>query len=265
MKTGNIFALGALIVAGTAVPALADWDRLGSVNVSPGRQGTAVYRSFGGPIERLNLNADRSSVYCRSVRVTFANRRSRNVFSGRLDKDRSRTIDLPGNQRSVRRIDFKCRALERRTAQIHIAADIGRYRETWRRHPNFERTWSRLFNWGNDRNVDNNRSRGNEWVRLGSERFTGRDRETTFAGVRGRGLTAIGLRPTDDDARCSMVRVTFANGRSRELGVDWGDRLTEDRMYRVDLPGDERNVERIDMVCRAIGDRDVTIQIFGLT
>lgn len=263
MKMKRIFALGVLIVAGTAVPAFADWDRIGSVNVSPGRDRTTVYGSFGGPIERLHLNADRSDVYCRSIYVRFTNGRTRNVFSGRLDKDNPRVIDLPGYQRSVRRIDFRCRALERRTAQIRISADIGSYRETWRRHPNFERLWSRLFNW--DDNRYGNRNDRDGWVRLGSERFTGREREIAFAGVRGRGLTAIGLRPSDDDARCSTVRVHFANGRSRDVGVDWGDRLEEDRLYRVDLPGDERNVERIEMVCRAIGDRDVTINIFGLT
>lgn len=279
MKKTRVMALAAVIVASTAVPALADWDRIGSVNISPGRERSSVYGSFGGPIERLHLNADRSSVYCRSVRVTFTNGRTRNVFSGRLDEDNPRMIDLPGYQRSVRRIDFRCRALERRTAQIQISADIGNYRETWRRNPNFQRLWSGLFNWDddrdrngrndrNDRDGRNDRGDNNDriqWVRLGSERFTGRERETTFAGVRGRGLTAIGLQPADDDARCTSVRVHFANGRSREVGVDWGDRLSEDRMYRVDLPGDERNVERIDMVCRSIGDRDVTINIFGLT
>jgi len=253
--------IAAAAVIGTAAPASAAWDRIGTVQVSPGRDQDRVYGSFGGPIERLQLDADYSDVYCRSVRVTFANGQRRNVFSGRLNDRIPKVVDLPGSQRNVRRIDFRCRALERRTAQIQIAADIGQYRETWRQSPDWDRLWARLFPWANDPRQPSDR----DWVRLGSERFEGRrDSETTFVGFRGRQLTAIGIQPVDDDARCSSIRVRFNNGRTREIGADWGDLLREDRMYRFDLPGAERNVQRVDMNCRPVGDRDVRVNIYGL-
>jgi hypothetical protein len=262
MRNSIILVLASVAIAGTAVPASAAWDRLGTIQVSPGRDQDRVYRSFGGPIERLQLDADYSDVHCRSVRVTFANGRQRNVFTGRLNDRVPRIVDLPGEQRNVRRIDFRCRSLDRRTAQIQIAADIGQYRETWRRSPDWDRLWARLFPWANDRPAASDR----DWVRLGSERFEGRrDRETVFAGFGGRRLSAIGVQPVDDDARCSSIRVRFANGRTREISTDWGDRLSEDRIYRFDLPGTERNVQRVQMVCRPIGDRDVTLNIYGLT
>jgi hypothetical protein len=276
MNRTRVFALAAMMAVGIAAPASADWDRLGTVNIS-GRETARVYGSFGGPVERLYFDADRSDVYCRSIRVTFANGRVRNVFSGRLSDRNPRIVDLPGYQRSVRRIDLRCRALQRRSAQIQISADIGSYRETWRRNPNFERLWGAVFNWDNDRNDRNDRDgrrdrdgrndrndRDNDqWVRLGSERFDGRETETTFAGFRGRGLEAIGIQAVDDDARCRSVRVHFANGGSRN--VSFGERMDEDRIYRVDLPGDERNVTRVDLDCRPVGDDDVTLNIYGIS
>jgi hypothetical protein len=252
----------ATLAIGGAAPAFAAWDNLGNVQVGPGQDHDRIYDRFGGPVERLRLDADGSDIQCRSVRVTFGNGRTRNVFSGRLNDTRPRIVDLPGEERNIKRIDFRCRALERRTARIQVAADIGRYRETWRRSPDWTRMWSRLFPWANDRTP----AADHRWVRLGSERFTGRnDRETTLAGFRGRELTAIGLQPVDDDARCRRVRVTFANGRTRNLDIDNSDRMREDRIHRIDLPGNERNVRRVDLTCSAIGDRDVTVNIYGLT
>lgn len=254
-------AIAAAAASDFVSPASADWDKIGTIQVSSGRDQDRVHGSFGGPIERLRLDADNGDIYCRSVRVTFANGQRRNVFSGRLDDRRPRVVDLPGEQRNVRRIDFRCRALERRNSQISIVADIGRYRETWRRSPDWDRLWARLFPWANDEAQSNSSG----WVRLGRERFVGAlDHQTTFTGARGRRLTAIGIQAVDDDARCSNIRVHFANGRSRNVGTDWGDRLREDHIYRFDLPGAERNVQRIDMTCRAIGDRDVTLNIFGI-
>ena len=88
----------------------------------------------------------------------------------------------------IRRIDFNCRSLERRApARVDIAADIGRYRADWRRSPDWDRMWSRMFNWGDDRYGDNRSSgrpcagrsdRLGGWITLGTEVFNGRtDRE----------------------------------------------------------------------------------------
>lgn len=275
MKTFSVMTLAAVAAVGAAAPAYADFNRLATISVSPAREETRIHSSFGGPVEALQLTAERSDISCRSVRVTFANGRVRNVFSGRLEEGDAETIDLPGYQRNVRRIDFRCRALDRRSARLEVAVDVGQYRETWRRNPNFMRLWSRVFNWDdNDRYAGRDRddrdrgdrdrdNRRDEWVRLGSERFEGRERAATFTGFRGRQLEALGLQPVDDDARCSMLRVHFANGQSRDIRI--GERLNKDRIYRVDLPGDERNVRELELVCRPAGDDDVTVNIYGIT
>jgi hypothetical protein len=274
MKT-RIFVLVAGLAAVSATPAFADWDRLGSVQVSPGRDVNRVYGSFGGPIEKLYLDADQTNVYCRSVTLKFANGRTRNVFTGTLREDQGRTIDLPGRERNVRSITFRCRSLARRSGRIQISADIGEYRDTWRRHPSFERLWGNLFNWDDDdrgdrrgrddRDARDDRPRGDDadWVRFGSETFSGRDRETTTPGSSGRNVSAIGLRPTDDDAQCTSLRVHFGNGNTRDIPIN--ATIREDRMHRIDLPGAARNIEEMELICRPIGDDEVTIDIYGLS
>ncbi|MBI1212752.1 MAG: hypothetical protein GC190_14905 [Alphaproteobacteria bacterium] len=242
-----------------ATPASAAWDKLGSVSVQSNRDHDRVYDRFGGPVERLQFVAEHGDVYCRSVRVTFGNGHTRRVFSGRLNEDRRRVVDLPGDQRNIRRIDLRCRSLENNSARVRISADIGRYRSAWRQSPDWGRWWSHMFTWNADR------AGMYHWVRLGSRNFNGRrDRETIRPGrYRARDLTAIALTPRDGDARCSRVRVEFANGRTRTLNIDRSDRLREDRVHRLDLPGNERNVTRINMACTPIGERNVTIDVYG--
>lgn len=244
-----------------ATPALAAWDQLGSVTVEPNRDRDRVYSRFGGPVERLWFRSEQADVNCRSIRVTFANGRTRTVFSGRLNEDRGRVVDLPGNQRNIRRIDFRCRSLEGQDTQIRIFADIGRYRSAWRESPDWSRWWSQMFTW------DRHDGGTDRWQRLGSRNFSGRgDMETVVPGrAAGRDMTAIALAPRDADARCSRVSVEFANGQTRTLDIDRSDRLQEDRMRQIDLPGGERNVVRLNMQCAPVGDRDVTIDVYGAT
>ncbi len=175
----------------------------------------------------------------------------------------------------IRRIDFNCRSLERREpARVDIAADIGQYRAEWRRSPDWDRTWSRMFNWGDERYGDNRYGRDRYvsgglarptgWITLGTEVFNGRiDRETTFAGFAGRNVERLAVRAVNDDARCSRVSATFANGMTRDLNIGEGNLLREDRVYQLDLPGRSRDVMRVDMTCHAENGRQVTMQVMA--
>jgi hypothetical protein len=117
---------------------------------------------------------------------------------------------------------------------------------------------------GYDNDRDRYRRSQNErgWVRLGMESFEGRyDRESDFAGFRGRDIDSIGLRPVNGDARCSRITATFRNGRTRDLYT--ANFLPENRITRIDLPGNDRNLMRVNLACRAVGARQVTIEILG--
>ncbi|HEY4115851.1 MAG TPA: hypothetical protein VGM17_17480 [Rhizomicrobium sp.] len=101
------------------------------------------------------------------------------------------------------------------------------------------------------------------WIPLGREHFHGKfDHEASFPGWAGKHIDMIALR-TDDVASCTKVRVTFRNGHTDDLNTGDLNRMTPGRTYRLDLPGEERNVARIAIACHSLVDRGVTVQVFA--
>jgi hypothetical protein len=248
--------LAALFCLGAAPAAFAAWDNIGRVDV--GFRGDRVVRDvrFGGAVEGLQLRAEGDDITCRSVRARFGNGADREVFRGRIRRGDSVTVDLPGDRRNLRNLSFRCAADHPGRAGIRVVADVGRYRDEWRRNPDFDRLWARTFNWGSDL--------VNDWQYLGSEDFRGRgDRETRFAGWKGRRIDALALKPVGADARCSRVVAVFRNGRSQPLDVNRGDFLRQGQYYKLDIPGDRRNLEAISLACRPMNGRQVSVQIFA--
>jgi hypothetical protein len=268
--------MAAVLFSSVAVPASAAWDRIGSVDFSFRNTSDTQYGNFGGRVESLALVARDADVRCRDVRATFGNGENQQIFRGMLPRGRNVEVTLP-NGRMIRRLDFNCQPLERGRATVDIAADIGRYQAEWRQSPDWNRMWSRIFPWANDRNdrYGSNDRFGNDryvtgrldtsgWITLGSEQFNGRiDHEMTFGGWRARDVSSIALRPLNDDARCTDVKATFANGETRDLNIDERNILRRDRVNTIDLPGDRRNVQRIDMTCHAEHGGMVTMQVLA--
>ncbi len=148
MNKTRILATAAVLTAGLCVPAMAGWDRIGSVDVSYRVDRDNASPNFGGPVERLQFTALGSDIHCGYIRATFRNGRTRDVLTGKLSQNMSRNVDMPGGSQDIRQIAFKCHSLDRHgPARIEIAADIGRYRDTWRRSPDWARMWARMFNW----------------------------------------------------------------------------------------------------------------------
>lgn len=254
MNRTRLAVLAAVLCAGAATPALAEWDSIGSVSIT-GRDRDVRNFDLGGPVDRLSLRVEGNSVDCRAVTATFGNGNTRQIFSGRIYENRPTTIDLPGDNRNIRRLAFNCSAGRWRSATIRIAADIGSHRSEWQHNPDFGRMWAHVFNWGS--NAMNN------WRYAGQVRFEGRrDHESAFTGWRGRNTDAIALKPLDASARCSRVTAMFGNGRARDLNVNNGDYMRQGQYYKLDLPGDRRNVTSLNLRCRATDARRVTIQIF---
>ena len=257
MKHLGIFGLTVAIAAAVSAPALADqYVRLGSVDVGFRMDRDTSWTRFGGGMEGLRLEADRSDIRCRSIVARFADGTQQNVFSGQLYDNRPIEVDLRGGSRRVRDITFTCRSDERDGGRIYIAANVGRYRSEWQRSPDWTLYWSRLFNWGPmGVNIEN----PSYWVPLGRERFEGvGDRESTVAGWGGRQVDRLGFRALDGDAVCPRVRVTFGNGQTSVLDVGV---LEQGRMKPVDLPGDHRTVTGMVLACRAANRHAVTVEI----
>jgi hypothetical protein len=274
MKHPRLVALAAALSVSVAVPALAQnynynypnmpaWDRIGSVNFDNRFEREVEHNQFGGRMTRLSLHAANSDVMCRNVVAHFNNGRSRSVFNGTLPYNQDVVIDLPGAERRIDSLTFNCRALAPRGSRVDIAADIGQYRAEWRQSPEWATVWSRLFNWPEEF-AGGFPGFGNNWIPLSTERFEGpRDRETTIPGARGRNIDTVGLRPVDNDARCMRVTATYQNGRTSDLWVNRGAPLQRNRTYEVDLPGWQRNLARLDLLCRGERGRPVTIQVLG--
>ncbi|HWA88929.1 MAG TPA: hypothetical protein VG889_02765 [Rhizomicrobium sp.] len=261
MKRTTLLATAAAVMTiGTAVPAMADYVRLGSVDVGYHMDKDTAWSRFGGGMEGLRLTADGNDVTCSKIVAHFGDGSQQNVFSGKLREDRPVNVDLAGGTRKVRDVSFTCRSDERGGAKIYLSAEIGRYKNDWMKSPDWALFWSRLFNWGPVAQ-NNNGNDPNYWVTLGRESFEGRrDREQSFAGWNGKSVERIGLRAVNDDARCSRVRVTFGNGMTRDLDVG---RLDRGRVKTVDLPGGNRNVTRLNMVCSAVNRNQVTVEILA--
>lgn len=260
MKTlTRTFLMATALSCGLAMPAMADWYRIGSVDVSHGMDRDTSYSRFGGGVDKLRLDVRDSDVRCRTVRATFANGSSREIFQGRLRAGRSEVIDLPGERAHVRKLDFTCRASSRAGATIAISADVSSYRDEWRRSPDFNRFWAGVFNWDRPGAWDDN-----QWVRIGTQTFRGRhDRDAVVAGWRGRSVDRIALKPLDGDARCSRITARFGNGKTRDLNVDRGMRMREGRGYSFDLPGGDRNLREVVMECRPLDRRSVRIDVLA--
>ena len=265
MKRLTFLAMAAAMTIGVSAPALADYVRLGSVDVGYRTDVDTAYTRFGGRMESLRLTADRSDVFCRSIRVRYANGDVDEVFSGALHEDRPVDVDLRGRARRVDSIRFVCRSEEFRGGKIYIGAEVGRYGDEWRHDRDWDRMWSGIFGMehhGRDHDMHGGPDR-DEWISLGTESFEGRnDTENTFAGGwTGRNVERIGLRPLDADARCMRVVVTYQNGRKQKLEDFLPGVLQRDRVAVLDLPGHDRDIRNLFLRCRALGEYRVRIEI----
>lgn len=265
MKRTKILALAAVMAAGISAPAMADYVRLGSVDVSYRTDSDTAYSRFGGRMEGLRLTADRSDVLCQRIRVNYADGSREEVFTGALREDRPVNVDLRGGARRVNSIDFRCRSDEFRGGKIYIMAEVGRYRDEWRSSPDWVRLWAGILG-GLDTRDRGDRwdDRHNDWVTLGRESFDGRrDTETSYTNWRGRSVDRIALRPVDNDARCSRITVQFGRGRARDIAIDPRERLRQGQVKVLDLPGGDRNIRALNLSCRADRGRHVTIEILA--
>ncbi len=174
------------------------------------------------------------------------------MWSGRIAQGGTKVIDVPGNRRTIRRLILNCHSIER-TGRIVVEADAGQYRAVWLRNPAWQRLWAGVV----DQAI-------NYWVTLGRTTFTGaHDTDSTFTGFTGQSITTVGLRPVNDDARCSRAVVRFMTGGTSTLAVNRGDLLHQGQTYKLDLPGGDRYVTQVVLTCRAEHGHAVTMEILG--
>ncbi len=111
----------AALLCTAAVPALADWDHIGTVTFSMRDNHDSAYADFRG--DQLALTSRNGDVNCRDVEATFDNGRTRTIFRGMLPAGETVNVGLPGEFRNVRQLDFDCRPIDRWRASVDVAAN----------------------------------------------------------------------------------------------------------------------------------------------
>ena len=122
MRRTSAVVCAALLSSTMALPALAAWDRVGSVRFSD-RNSYDTMDYVNARSDALLLTARNSDVMCRSVTATFGNGRTREIFRGELRRGQAITVDLPGRERNIDRVEFNCRPLDRPFARVDVAAN----------------------------------------------------------------------------------------------------------------------------------------------
>jgi hypothetical protein len=84
-----------------------------------------------------------------------------------------------------------------------------------------------------------------DWDHVGTVTFSMRDNhDSTYADFRG---DRVALTSRNSDVYCRDVEATFGNGRTRTL---FSGMIPQGQTVNVDLPGGDRNVDRLDFDCR---------------
>jgi hypothetical protein len=120
MRRTTTVLLAALISA-AALPALADWQRMASIDVSAPQRHEFSMEQFKGNV--MALTAQDSDVMCDRVTAVFADGNKRPLFHGVMPKGLSIRVDLPPGV--VDRVTFNCHSVHGGEAKVEIAADTG--------------------------------------------------------------------------------------------------------------------------------------------
>src|SRR5215471_3454757 len=119
MRTSTFLLAGVLAVS--AIPANAAWERIGSINVAAGQTEQFNMENFKGNV--IGLTARETDIMCDRVFATFDNGDTRPIFKGKLPKGLSIRVDLPPG--AVEKVEFDCHPAMGGQGTVDLAADSG--------------------------------------------------------------------------------------------------------------------------------------------
>lgn len=246
MKKAHTIAIAAMLMVGSAIPALAAWNHVGNVEVSPYRYTDVQLGNFNGPVERIRFHAN-GRADCDNIRVRYDNGETREVYSGALYDGQDQTITFPDQSSLVNAVSFSCRAAREGGAQIAVTADM----------PGFETS---------SRAVDDYRVvPTGEVMFLASRDFGDLGQRTLMlGGTEPRPVWAIALEPIGADARCSSVRAMFDDGTSIRVAPNDGDNLYEGHTYKAYVGGIHRDLNSVNLTCEAANSDHVKINVYAV-
>ncbi len=227
-------------IAATPLYASADWELLGTRKVSFNKETDVIEVSRReGRFTALRIEVDHGPLEMHDIRVVFANGESfspstRFAFG---DGGESRTLDLPGDARSITRIVFRYKSRMRLgSAEVKV---YGRQGGADDDHGN------------GHHDGQYGRPSGDEWTHLGAREVDFR-RDHDAMQVEGtRRFTRILLAVEGADIEIYNVSINFANGEHYDPDV----RLrfeANSRSRFIDLPGTDRDIRNIEFSYRTL-------------
>jgi len=207
------------------MPALADWNHVGDLEVSPDHYSSVQLSGFTGPVEQIGLHATGRSD-CDDVRVTYENGDTQQVFAGTILNGQDQLITFPDQSRTVRAVSLNCRAANDIDAHIAVAADIPEFR------PGASFAPAAAYGPAPDRDA----------VLLASRDFGDlNQRSLMLNSDEPRSVQEIALEPVGADARCLNVSALFDDGTTSSAIPNDGDDLRQGHMYRAYVGGGSRD------------------------
>ncbi|MCA9679000.1 MAG: hypothetical protein KC464_28475, partial [Myxococcales bacterium] len=219
------------------------WTMLGERVVNGRRDhDTIKVGAYEGRFDQIVLVVKDHDLELTKLKVTFGNGTKfepevRHTFR---EDSRTRVIDLPGNDRIIKKIDLTYRNLERRgRATVQV--------------------------WGRDTRPPEPRFDPKGWDKLGEARVQGKnDRDTIKIGRDDGRFTKLTFAVEDGDIEVYDVVVTFGNGEtfSPETRLTFRE---GSRTRAIDLPGDKRFIKKIDFHYGKLARRGkATVVVYGL-
>lgn len=107
---------------GAALPASADVQQLGSVNIAAGHFTHVRWARFDGPVARLRFVPENDTIECDHIDVTYHDGTTHEVFSGVMTQASTETVTFPEGDSRIAHVDFTCMARSRDGARIALSA-----------------------------------------------------------------------------------------------------------------------------------------------
>jgi hypothetical protein len=248
MRKTRTIAIAALLAAGTAMPALAEWNHIGDLEASPDHYSNVQLGGFTGRVEQIRINAA-GRADCDDVRVTYENGDTQDVFSGTIPGGQDQLITFPDQSRRVEAVSLNCRAEREDGAHIAVSADIPAFRATDDHPPPHTSSYTPA----------------RDLVLLASRDFGDLDQRTLMLNSsEPRAIDEIALQPVGADARCRNVRALFDDGTTSRTVPNDGDDLQEGHIYSAFVGGGDRDLNGIDLTCEAANGDHVQIKVYAV-
>lgn len=261
LMTAVLMTLSVGPVAGHAArPSTDDWVLLGTRKVNYRAERDVITATHQGRFHAIKIEVDGGNLEMYNIRVTFGDGES---FSPDTrinfrEGSWSRTIDLPGAERVVRRVEFFYRSEGRRgraTVRVYglgggAEAGVGRGRDE-HEHDH------------DDKGRPGEPGEG--WRRLGERLVSFRAERDVISGLGDGRFRKIMIVVKDADLEMFDVRVVFGNGESFSPAtrLHFG---SDSRSRVIDLPGDARTVRRVEFAYKSVaggGDGRANVEVFG--